>query len=226
MVAHLPRDLLRHSSAEVRRRALRLVAASLEPNALAAVFEMLTSESAQVRAEAIQTLAAVLKIGAAPFVRPLLQSPQAQTRRAAIQLLLRSGDEAARQDALAAFRVMVAARGSEGEEVRIEAARLMGESVEPEFSSDLSQLIKTDESPAVVREALASAAKGKYPGVVAEAIAQLGDRAIRAAARQALAQYGEMAVKSLRSMLFDDRTPETSATTSLGRLAKSIHSRR
>jgi ATP/ADP translocase len=206
VVAHLPRDLLRHPSAEVRRRALTLVAASLEPNALAAVFELLTSESAQARSEAIQTLAAVLKIGAAPFVRPLLQSPQAQTRRAAIQLLLRSGDEAARQEALAAFRVMVAARGSEGEKIRVEAARLMGESVEPEFSSDLSQLIRTDESSAVVREALASAARGKYPGVVAEAIAQLGNRATRAAARQALAQYGEMAVKALRNLLFDDRT--------------------
>jgi len=206
VVAHLPRDLLRHPSAEVRRRALTLVAASLEPNALAAVFELLTSESAQVRSEAIQTLAAVLKIGAAPFVRPLLQSPEAQTRQAAIQLLLRSGDEAARQEALAAFHVMVAARGSEGEKIRIEAARLMGETVEPDFSSVLGQLIRTDESPAVVREALASAARGKYSGVVAEAIAQLGNRATRAAARQALAQYGEMAVKSLRNMLFDDRT--------------------
>jgi AAA family ATP:ADP antiporter len=206
VVAHLPRDLLRHPSAEVRRRALTLVAASLEPNALAAVFEMLTSDSAQVRSEAIQTLAAVLKIGAAPFVRPLLQSPQAQTRRAAIQLLLRSGDEAVRQEALATFRVMLAARGAEGEEIRIEAARLMGESVEPEFPTYLSQLIRTDESPAVVREALASAAKGKYPGVVAEAIAQLGNHATRAAARQALAQYGEMAVKALGNALFDDRT--------------------
>jgi HEAT repeat protein len=206
VVAHLPRDLLRHPSAEVRRRALTLVAASLEPNALAAVFEMLTSESAQVRAEAIHTLAAVLKVGAAPFVRPLLQSPQAQTRRAAIQLLLRSGDEAARQEAFAAFRVMIGARGSEGEKIRVEAARLMGESVEPGFSSDLSQLIRTDESPAVVREALASAAKGKYPGLVAEAITQLGNHAIRAAARQAIAQYGEMAVKALRNTLFDDRT--------------------
>jgi AAA family ATP:ADP antiporter len=206
VVAHLPRELLRHPSAEVRRRALSLVAASLEPNALAAVFELLTSESAQVRSEAIPTLAASLKIGAAPFVRPLLQSPQAQTRRAAIQLLLRGGDDAARQEALAAFRAMIAACGSDGEKIRVEAARLMGESVEPDFSGYLSQLIRTDESPAVVSEALASAARGKYPGVVAEVIAQLGNQATRAAARQALAQYGEMAVKALRNNLFDDRT--------------------
>ena len=206
VVAHLPRELLRHPSAEVRRRALSLVAASLEPNALAAVFELLTSESAQVRSEAIPTLAASLKIGAAPFVRPLLQSPQAQTRRAAIQLLLRGGDDAARQEALAAFRAMIAACGSDGEKIRVEAARLMGESVEPDFSGYLSQLIRTDESPAVVSEALASAARGKYPGVVAEVIAHLGNQATRAAARQALAQYGEMAVKALRNNLFDDRT--------------------
>jgi AAA family ATP:ADP antiporter len=159
-----------------------------------------------VRSEAIPTLAASLKIGAAPFVRPLLQSPQAQTRRAAIQLLLRGGDDAARQEALAAFRAMIAACGSDGEKIRVEAARLMGESVEPDFSGYLSQLIRTDESPAVVSEALASAARGKYPGVVAEVIAQLGNHATRAAARQALAQYGEMAIKALRNNLFDDRT--------------------
>ena len=205
LVAHLPRELLRHPSAEVRRRALSLVAASLEPNALAAVFELLTSESAQVRSEAISTLAAMLKTGAAPFLRPLLQSPQVQTRRAAIQLLLRSGDEAARQEALAAFRGMVEARGSDGEKTRVEAARLMGESVEPEFSSYLSQLIRMDESPAVVREALTSAAKGKYPGLVAETIAQLGNHAVRAAAREALADYGDMAVMELRNSLFDNR---------------------
>ena len=206
LVKHLPRELLRHPSAEVRRRALTLVAASLEPNALAAVFEMLTSENAQLRAEAIPTLAAALKIGAAPFVRPLLQSSQAQTRRAAIQMLLRSGDESARQEALAAFRAMLEARGSEGEKIRTEAARLMGEWVEADFSRDLNRMIRTDESPAVVSQAMASAARGKYPGVVAAVTAQLGNRATRAAARQALAQYGEMAVKTLRNTLFDDRT--------------------
>jgi AAA family ATP:ADP antiporter len=147
----------------------------------------------------------MLKIGAAPFVRPLLQSPEAQTRRAAIQLLLRSGDDAARQEALAAFRGMVEARGSEGGKMRVEAARLMGESVEPEFSSYLSQLIRTDGSPAVVREALASAAKGNYPALVGEAIAQLGNHGTKAAAREALAQYGEMAVTALRNSLFDNR---------------------
>jgi AAA family ATP:ADP antiporter len=120
-------------------------------------------------------------------------------------LLLRSGDEAARQEALAAFRIMVEACGPEGDKMRVEAARLMGESVEPEFSSYLGQLIRMDESSAVVREALASAAKGKYPGLVAEAITQLGNHAASVAARQALAQYGEMAVKALRDTLFDDR---------------------
>ena len=220
--ARLPRGLLRHASAEVRRRVLRLLAASPESDAVAALFEVLTSESAQARSEAIQTLAAVPKIGAAPFVRPLMQSPHAQTRRAAIQLLLGSGDEAARREAFEAFRVMVAARGSDGEEKRVEAARFMGESVEPEFSGYLSQLIRTDESAAVVREALASAARGQYAGVVDEAVAQLGNHATRTEARQALAQYGPMAVKALRNALFDDRTARDIRLNIPGMLSK-IH---
>ena len=87
----------------MRRRALTLIAASLDSNVLAMVFELLTSESAQLQTEAINTVTAVLKEAAIPVVRPLRKSPEAQTRRAAIRLMLQSGDVRARQDGLAAF---------------------------------------------------------------------------------------------------------------------------
>jgi ATP:ADP antiporter, AAA family len=205
VVARLPRGLLSHPSPEVRRRALTLMASSLDSNILTMLFELLTSERAQFRAEAINTVATVLKMADIPAIRPLLKSPEAQTRRAAIRLMFQSADAQARQDAGAAFRDLVTDFGPDGEKSRVEAARLMGELAEPVFSDDLGRFIRDDPSPAVIREAMAAAAVGKYPGIIPEVISRLSDGATKAAAREALIQYGEMAVKGLRSVLADSR---------------------
>jgi ATP/ADP translocase len=205
VVARLPRGLLSHPSPEVRRRALTLMASSLDSNVLTMLFELLTSERAQFRAEAINTVATVLKMADIPAIRPLLKSPEAQTRRAAIRLMFQSADAQARQEALTAFRDLVTDFGPDGEKSRVEAARFMGELAEPVFSNDLGRLIRDDPSPAVIREAMAAAAVGKYPGIIPEVISRLSDGATKAAAREALIQYGEMAVKGLRSVLADSR---------------------
>jgi HEAT repeat protein len=205
VVARLPRSLLSHPSPEVRRRALTLVASSLDSNVLAMLFELLTSERTEFRLEAVNTLATVMKAADIPAIRPLLRSPEVQTRRAAMRLLFQSGDAQARQEALTAFRDLVMDFGSDGERSRIEAARLMGELAEPVFADPLSRLIKDDPSPAVVREAMLAAALGKYPAVIPEVISRLSGSATKTAAREALIQYGEMAVKGLRSALADNR---------------------
>jgi ATP/ADP translocase/HEAT repeat protein len=207
VATRLPRALLSHPSPEVRRRALTLIASSLDPNVLAVVFEILTSESAQLRLEAINTAAAILKEAAIPVVLPLRKSPEAQTRRAAIRLMLQSGDPRVRQDAFADFRDLVSDFGPDGEISRVEAARLMGELEKPEFTDYLSRLIKEDPSPAVIREAMVAAARGGYRGVVQDVIARLDSKATRAGAHDALIQYGEVAVKGLRAALSDPRVP-------------------
>ncbi len=205
VVARLPRGLLGHPSAEVRRRALALLAASLEPNSLAMVFELLAGENARLRAEAVNALATVLKDAAVPVIRPFLASAEIQTRRAAIQLLLQSGDVEARQEALAVFRELVLDGGPDGASRRIEACRIMGEIDGAEFTEHLSQIIREDSAPTVVREAMLAAARRKNPAVIREIVARLGSAATGAGARDALVQYGELAVKELRAALFDER---------------------
>jgi len=207
VAARLPRALLTHASPEVRRRALTLIASSLNSNVLAAVFELLASESAQVRSEAINTVATVLKEAAIPVVLPLRKSPEAPIRRAAIRLMLQSGDARTRQDAFADFRDLVSDFGLDGENSRVEAARLMGELKEPEFTGYLSRLIKDDPSPAVIREAMAAAARGGYRGVIPDIITRLGSKATRPGAHEALIQYGDIAVGGLRGALSDSRVP-------------------
>lgn len=205
VVARLPRGLLRHSNMEVRRRALTLLAASLEPNTLAMVFELLAGENSPLRSEAINSIATVLKEAATPLIRPLLNNPEIQTRRAAIQLLLQSGDAEARREALSTFRELVLDRGPGGENRRVEACRLMGEVDGAEFIAYLSQLIREDPAPTVVREAMAAAARRKNPAVIREIVARLGSTVTGSGAHDALVQYGEMAVKELRTELFDNR---------------------
>jgi AAA family ATP:ADP antiporter len=205
VAARLPRALLSHPSPEVRRRALTLIASSLDSNVLAVVFELLTSESPQVRSEAINTVAAVLKEAAIPVVLPLRKSPEAQTRRAAIRVMLQSGDARTHQDALADLRDMLGDYSPGSEKSRVEAARLMGEVEDPEFTAHLSRLIREDPSAEVIREAMAAAARGRYRGVVPDVIARLGSKATKVGAHEALIQYGEVAVRGLRDALSDPR---------------------
>jgi HEAT repeat protein len=185
---------------------LTLIASSLDSNVLAVVFELLTSESPQVRSEAINTVAAVLKEAAIPVVLPLRKSPEAQTRRAAIRVMLQSGDARTRQDALADLSDMLGDYSSGSEKSRVEAARLMGEVEDPEFTVHLSRLIRDDPSAEVIREAMAAAAKGRYRSVVPDVIARLGSKATKVGAHEALIQYGEVAVRGLRNALSDPRS--------------------
>jgi len=94
---------------------------------------------------------------------------------------------------------------SDGEESRVEAARLMGEINDPTFADHLSKLIVEDPSSRVIHEAMAAAGKGKYSGVVGEIVLRLGDKETKAGAREALIEYGEVAVRRLRDALFDCR---------------------
>jgi AAA family ATP:ADP antiporter len=202
-MARLPRALLRHPSPDVRQRALTLFAEYPDPNILDEVFELLASGSAEIQAEAIKLLGSINQSASIPIIRPFLDSPEPQVRRAAIQCVLQYGDGQSRLDALNAFRRMLLDRSPEGERNRVEAARLLGEQDEPEFSGHLRNLITDDPAPAVIQAAITAAARRQQREVIGAIIERLGHSATKAAAREALVQYGELAVKGLRTALFD-----------------------
>ena len=66
------------------------------------------------------------------------------------------------------------ANAADGAAGRLEAARLMGEVDDPEFTGYLSKLIREDASIPVVREALAAAGKRKEPALLSDVIMRLG----------------------------------------------------
>ena len=140
-------------------------------------------------------------------MRPYLESPDPYVKRKAAECLLRHGDAVITEVALNSFRKMVDDTTAQGEQGRVEAARLAGEVNDPAFSTHLSRLIREDQSYRVVHAAMAAAGKGKYPGVVRDIVFRLGGKLTKAGAREALIEYGEIAVKELRTALFDSRTP-------------------
>ncbi len=203
----LPRSLLHHSSPEVRRRALTLFAEAPEPNILGEVFDLLASGTAEIQSEAIKLLASIKPTAAIPIIRPFLDSAEPRLKRAAIQFLLQVGDARNRSNAMDALCRMLADRGPEGDGGRVEAARLLGELDEPEFSAQLGTLVMDESSPVVMRAAMLAAARRRQTALIGAIITKLGNSATKAAAREALVGYGAIAVKGLRTTLFDHRVP-------------------
>ena len=115
------------------------------------------------------------------------------------------GTQVTREAAFNSFREMLDGTAGDGEQGRIEAARLMGEVDTPHVSAHLSRLIREDPSNRVVHAAMAAAGKRKYPEAVGEIVFRLGSKHTKAGAREALIEYGEIAVKGLRNALFDSR---------------------
>jgi ATP:ADP antiporter, AAA family len=199
----LPRNLLRHSSPEVRAQAIQFLSASPDQTTMNEINEMLQDENDEVQAEAIGAACAIFKTDAVSMARAYVKSPAARVKRRALECLLRHGDEVARADALDSVREMVDSRG--GEQNRVEAAHLMGDVGHTSFAPYLTKLIQEDPSRRVIREAMLAAGKQRYLEVVGDTIFRLGDKEAKTTAQEALIEYGEAAVKPLRDALFDLR---------------------
>jgi ATP:ADP antiporter, AAA family len=199
----LPRNLLRHSSPEVRAQAIQLLSASPDQTTMNEINEMLQDENNEVQAEAIRACCAIFKADAVSTARSYVKDPDAYVKRRALECLLRHGDEGARAAALDSVREMVDSRG--GQQNRVEAAHLMGDVDHSAFAPQLSKLIQEDPSTHVIREAMMAAGKRRYLQVVGDVIFRLGDKETKTGAQEALIEYGEAAVKPLRDALFDPR---------------------
>jgi ATP:ADP antiporter, AAA family len=202
IVPRLPLGLLQHPSARVRSRSLKLFTASANPEQLQEVARLLQDENREVQAEAINVVCAIRKEDAIPLMRPYLESTDPRVQRSAIECLLHHGDAAIRELAMFTFRKMIA-NAADGPAGRIEAARLMGEVDDPEFTGYLSKLIREDASIPVLREALVAAGKRKEPALLRDVIMRLGSPKTKRWAREALIGYGEVAVETLRKTLED-----------------------
>jgi AAA family ATP:ADP antiporter len=198
----LPRNLLRHSSPEVRAQAIQLLSASPDQTTMNEINEMLQDENNEVQAEAIRACCAIFKVDAVSIAQSYVESPDADVKRRALECLLRHGDEVARAAAFESVREMVESRD---EQSHVEAAELMGDINLPAFVPYLSRLIKEEPSSRVICKAMIAAGKGKYPQVIGDIVSRLNDKQAKPYAQEALIEYGVVAVKRLRDALFDSR---------------------
>jgi AAA family ATP:ADP antiporter len=205
IVPRLPLSLLQHPSPLVRSRALKLFAASTNPERLKEIVRLLEDENGEVQAEAINVVCAIRKEDAIPVMRPYLESPDPKVQRSAIECLLHHGDVEIREVALTTFRKMIASPGTNGAAVRVEAARLMSAVNDAEFPGYLSKLIREDPSIPVIQEALAAAGTTKDPTLLRDVIMRLCCPKTKSWARKALIEYGAVAIEALRASLWDPK---------------------
>ena len=206
VAARLPLRLLQHPSPLVRSRSLKFFSATTEPAKLKEIVRFLEDGNGAVQAEAINVVCAIRKEDAIPIMRPYLENPDPRVQRSAIECLLQHGDAAIHEVALASFHKMIIDASADGAAARIEAARLIGDVNEPEFSMYLSKLIREDSSIPVIREALAAAGKKKEPTVLRDVITRLGCPKTKDRAHLALIEYGDFAVKTLQEVLLDSNS--------------------
>jgi ATP:ADP antiporter, AAA family len=199
------RDLLSHPAAEVRMKAIGILAAAGDKAVLPQMEHLLQDSNLEVRTEALLYLAHFAHIDPLERIQQLGDFADFSIRSAMAAFLARPGDaqnlEAARQ----LLTTMVAESGSEGARTRAEAARLIG-IVPDDFGPMLSHLL-ADSDEEVVREAIRSLGKLRKRRLVPELLDHLSDHRFVSDVTEALSRFGESIVGHLRDQMGDLDVP-------------------
>jgi AAA family ATP:ADP antiporter len=195
------RDLLSHPAAEVRKKAMSILAAAGDKAVLPQMERLLQDSNLEVRTEALLYLAHFAHIDPLERIQQLGDFADFSIRSAMTAFLARPGEaqnlEAARQ----LLATMVAESGLEGARTRAEAARLMG-ILSDDFGPLLSQLL-ADSHEEVVREAIRSVGKLRKRRLVPDVMDRLSDHRFVSDVTEALARFGDSIVGHLRDQMSD-----------------------
>lgn len=174
---------------------------------LSEIEALLGDDDLGVRREAIYLL--YLKAGAAKteLLRQFLNHADPRLQTAVVACLaehqLLEAHDLLDEDRLETFLVRT---DGDAETGRLETAKLLGVLAGEHFGVFLAQLL-ADESPIVVREAIASAGRRRDANFIPALIDKLADRRFRGAAKPALAAYGPEILPRLQTLLLDPATP-------------------
>jgi AAA family ATP:ADP antiporter len=201
------RDLLNHPAAEVRKKAISILAAAGDKVVLPQMERLLQDGSLDVRTEALLYLAHFAHVDPLERIQQLGDFADFSIRSAMTAFLARPGEAQNLAAACQLLATMVAEPGSEGARTRAEAARLLG-ILSDDFGPMLSQLL-ADSDDEVVREAIRSVGKLRKRRLVPDLLDRLSDRRFVPDITEALARFGDSIVGNLRDQMSDRDVPIT-----------------
>jgi len=199
------RGLLKHPSAEVRQKALSILAAAGDKSVMPDVERLLHDEHLGVRTEALLYLAHLAHIDPLDRIEQLGDFEDFSLRSAMVAFLARPGRSQNLDAANLMLSAMVSETGPDSRRVRLEAARLV-ESLPAGFDEHLKQLL-ADFDPEVAKYAIRAVAKAKKRALVDEILARIHEPALTQTVTEALASFGERIVGTLGDHLADEAVP-------------------
>jgi AAA family ATP:ADP antiporter len=199
------RNLLQHSSSEVRQKALAILSASGDTSILPTVEGMLKDPEIAVRTEAMLYLVHHAHVDPLLLLQELSEFEDFSVRSAVAAYLAHPGESQNLETAGKILEEMAGEKGEAGQRTRREAARLLGR-LPDSFDPLLSQLLR-DPSSAVVREAIRSVGLLRKEALAPELLQQLRDQVLHEEAMQALVAFGDSIVGLLSDCLENAGVP-------------------
>jgi ATP:ADP antiporter, AAA family len=199
------RALLSHPAAEVRQRAIGILAAAGDRTVLPQIEVLLQDPSLDVRTEALLYLTHYAYVDPLERIQQLGAFADFSIRSAVAAFLARPGETQNLEAAGQLLASMVGEIGAEGQRTRIEGARLLG-MLPDAFGPLLSELL-ADADVDVVREAIRSVGKLQKRRLVPDLLDRIADPRLAADITEALARFGDSIVGRLRDHLSDPAVP-------------------
>ncbi len=202
----VPPLMLHHDDPEVRTKTLEILQAEERRDAMPLIESSLMDPDSRVRAAATRALAALTQKDLRQQMLERLGDPDVRIRSAAVTYLASRSDSEVRLRADSCFAELLA----DGDpEVRLEAARALGEIADPQYQAGLVRLLY-DADPRVARAAVEAVSlridHGSHnPLYVPILISRLHDRRLKHEARNALVAYGQTVIPALQHFMNDEQ---------------------
>jgi ATP:ADP antiporter, AAA family len=199
--------LLRHGSADIRCRALRLLNETGEPTAIEEVRRLVHDEDLATRTEALLYLSRHAGIDPVAAVRELHEFPEHSVRASIAGFLASPGPAQNAEAARLIVRAMIEESGANAVEVRREGARLV-ELRPATFREEIGPLLsRPEQDPLVLRHAVRAAGRLRSAELAPLLIPRLSNPDLADEVAQALELIGEEGLPHLRRALSDPRLP-------------------
>jgi ATP:ADP antiporter, AAA family len=198
------RGLLHHAAADVRQRAIAILASGGDRSVMADVERLLYDRDLNVRTEALLYLTHLAHVDPLERIEALGDFPDFSIRSAMVAFLARPGESQNLEAARVLLDGMLKETGDAGHRTRLEAARLVA-SLPDAFHEELGVLLQ-DRDADVARYAVRAVGALKHRALAPRVIERLSNPVLAEDAGEALAKFGDRIVGTLADHLADPAT--------------------